>query len=48
MVANHNWKVLEKENKPAVMAPVFKGAQLERKKGTVLSEFIREYYHMTF
>ena len=33
MVASHNWKVLEKENKPSVMAPVFKGAKIERKKG---------------
>ena len=32
-MADENWQRLEKENKPAALAPVFKGAALERKKG---------------
>lgn len=32
-MADANWTRLEKENKPAVLAPVFKGAALERGKG---------------
>ena len=32
-IADHNWKSLEKENKPTLLAPVFKGAAVERKKG---------------
>ena len=32
-MADANWSRLEKENKPTVLAPVFKGAALERGKG---------------
>ena len=32
-IADQNWNKLEKENKPTVLAPVFNGAALERKKG---------------
>ena len=32
-IADHNWQKMEKENKPTALAPVFKGAELEREKG---------------
>ena len=39
-IADVNWNKLEKENKPKVLAAVFKGATLERKKGKGFSDLL--------